>query len=160
MGPSRHCLWCYITLWYLQLPDQFMLNLRSEYRSPFLCILMNNDDNNTWENKMVTLNGIRGSSANQLQIIVIRNQVSYKFDGLFTDDSSSRSQRGVHLQDADDRCSTADEFSLNPTLNKPVVRHEGRLGPDPGLEPDRVVIDDLEVVGAPEAIIIKLFWRI
>ena len=44
---------------------------RSKYRSPTLCLLMNHDYDSTWDNKMVTLNGIRGSSANHLPIIVI-----------------------------------------------------------------------------------------
>ena len=34
--------------------------------------LMNHDYNTTWENKMVTLSGIRGSSANQLKIILLQ----------------------------------------------------------------------------------------
>ena len=56
----------------------FKLNGMSEYRSPTLCLLMNQDCNTTWDNKLVTLNGIRGSSANHLQIIVIllQKQVS------------------------------------------------------------------------------------
>ena len=70
---SRDSLWvsCYITLWSVWWPQHFKLIGRSEYRSPTLCLLMNIDYIITRDNKIVTSNSNRGSSANQLQILCI-----------------------------------------------------------------------------------------
>ena len=64
----------YVTLWSVWWPLHFKLNGRCEYRSPRLCILMKHDCNTTWENKMATLNGIRGTPFDPLSTIVIKPQ--------------------------------------------------------------------------------------
>ena len=76
-------------------------------------------------------------------------RTTYESDGLFANDSRRRPERRVHLDDADDGRAAADQLGLDPPFDDLVARNERGRDPNAGLEPDRIVVDDLEVEAAP-----------
>ncbi len=72
-------------------------------------------------------------------------KVTYKSNCLLANGSLNSSQCCVHCQTSQDRSSSSEQFGIDPALNDSVTGNVRRPSPDPSLEADGVVIDDLEV---------------